>query len=306
MTYKERVQAARQADIPELCQRLGIEIEPEKYGKENEYRIPGHGGLLVCNNGYYQHGNPDGRLDGQPEDAKNNAISFVMYFCNQTFSQALDTILGNGYNNYTRHDSAAGYKPEQKHAEITQIPEKSDNYRNVMAYLCQTRGLSAATVQECIDRGLLYQDARKNAVFVCRDEQGQVIGYEIKGTNSNVPFKGTRGNAVFRFACGTPTGVIAFESAIDLLSYYDINRQQLTHHLLLSMGGCRHEILEQVLSAHPDYAVGIATDNDEQGNRFHQTFRENHPNFKIFRVMPKFGKDWNDTIKDRTGKKKGV
>ena len=300
MTYKQRVQAARQADIPEICRKMGVEIVREKYDKNDEYRIPGHSGLLINGNAYYHHGNPDGRLDGQPADSGNNAISFVMYYFDKTFSEALDIILGDGYNSYTRHDTS-NYKPAAvKHAEITYTPEKSDDYRCVMAYLCQTRGLSAATVQKCIDRGLLFQDTRRNAVFVCIDEQGKTIGYEIKGTNSTTPFKRASGNAVFRFVCGdNPTGVIAFESAIDLLSYYDMFRQKLTHHLLLSMGGCRPEILQQVTDAHPDYLVAIATDNDAKGNAFWETYQAAHPDAK--RVASR-RKDWNEDLTNRLGK----
>lgn len=299
MTYQERKTAARQADIVEICRKMGIPVEPEKYGKEGEYRIKGNGGLLIRNNGYYCHSNPNGKLDGQPADSGNNAISFVMYYLGKTFNEALDIILGDGYS-FTRHDTS-NYTPEPfKPAEITKVPEKSDNYRNVKAYLIRTRGLSEQTVQSCIDMGLLYQDTRYNAVFVCKDEQGKVIGYEIKGTNTNTPrpFKNCNGNAVFRFVCGEPTGVIAFESAIDLLSYYDIYKDELTHHLLVSMGGCRHEILEQVLTAHPEYKVCIATDNDEKGNKFYDNFRHNHSNITIFRRKSTL-KDWNDDIRQK-------
>ena len=300
MTYKQRVQAARQADIPEICRKMGVEIVPEKYDNKDEYRIPGYGGLLINGNAYYHHGNEDGRIDGQPAGEKNNAISFVMYFFHKSFAEALDIILGDGYG-FTRHDTS-GYKPAavKQHAEVTYTPEKSGDYRCVMAYLCQTRGLTVRTVQECIDRELLYQDTRRNAVFVCRDEQGKIIGYEIKGTNSTTPFKRASGNAVFRFQCGdAPTGVIAFESAIDLLSYYDMFRQKLTHHLLLSMGGCRPEILQQVTDTHPDYMVAIATDNDAKGNAFWETYQAAHPDAK--RVASR-RKDWNEDLTSRIGK----
>ena len=301
MTYQERKTAARQADLVEICQRMGIPLEKEQYGKEGEYRVKGQGGLVLWKNGYYHHSNPNGKLNGQPADSGNNAISFVMYYFGKTFNEALDIILGNGYKAYTRHDTS-NYKPDFTPAELKALPTPADNNKRVLAYLIRTRGLSESVVKEMLDKGLLYQDERGNAVFVCKDEQGEVIGVEMKGTStmSAKSYKETRGNAVFRLRCGEPTGVIAFESAIDLLSYYEMHRPQLTHHLLVSLAGCRHEALDQVVTQHPSYKVCIATDNDEKGNLFYDNYRRNHPNIPIIRMTSTL-KDWNEDIKAKKG-----
>ena len=305
MTYQERVRAARQADIAEICRKMGVEIVPEN--RQDEYRVKGYGGLLINRNGYYCHSNPGGRLDSQPEGEENNAISFVMYFFGVSFRDALDLILGDGYNAYTRHTAAAHYAPQpSKPAEIKHHPTKSADYRHVMAYLTKTRCIPAEVVRECIDRGLLFEDDHRNAVFVCRDDLGQIIGYEIKGTNTNSEkiYKRSEGNAAFRLVCGRkPTGVIAFESAIDLLSYYAIYQQKLTHHLLLSMAGCRPEILEQIMATHPDYQIGIATDLDDRGKKFFANYSSAHPDYRITRVPPTGCKDWNDVIRKLSGRK---
>ncbi len=45
-------------------------------------------------------------------------------------------------------------------------------------------------VEALVRKGLLYQDKRGNAVFLHKDENGQIVGAEIQGTNTYKRFKG--------------------------------------------------------------------------------------------------------------------
>ena len=51
-------------------------------------------------------------------------------------------------------------------------------------YLVQRRALPANYIDKLHEQGNCYADARRNAVFLCRDDQGRAVGAELKGTVS--------------------------------------------------------------------------------------------------------------------------
>ncbi len=79
--------------------------------------------------------------------------------------------------------------PPPKKRELV-LPDRADNMRNVFAYLYQTRKIDSKIVEALVREGLLYQDKRGNAVFLHKDENGQIVGAEIQGTNTYKRFKG--------------------------------------------------------------------------------------------------------------------
>ena len=67
-----------------------------------------------------------------------------------------------------------------------------------------------------IKRGILYQDKRGNAVFVRRDENGNIVGAEVHGTNTFKRYKGIIGDGdnVVSFRIGEPNKVYVFDLPI--------------------------------------------------------------------------------------------
>ena len=70
------------------------------------------------------------------------------------------------------------------------LPTKDSSNLAVLTYLSTVRKLPYRLVTGLITGGLLYQDQRKNAVFLCRDRAGQVKGAVLRGTDRRAPFKG--------------------------------------------------------------------------------------------------------------------
>lgn len=62
------------------------------------------------------------------------------------------------------------------------LPEKSDTSKNVYAYLTKTRGIPANIVNDCLKNGTIYQDERRNAVFVGYDDNKQAKYAARRGT----------------------------------------------------------------------------------------------------------------------------
>ena len=148
-------------------------------------------------------------------------------------------------------------------------------YRQLLAYLTQTRGLPIEAVQQLIDRGLLYQDAaHNNAVFV----NAARTYAEIRGTLSSVPYHALAPNSDY-YACwwfvGGPDGIsidtpcdtaMVFESAIDAISLYAIlhscGDEPVTRYC--SIGGVGNQQRIDLIRQYHRKTI-LAVDNDAAG-----------------------------------------
>ena len=67
-----------------------------------------------------------------------------------------------------------------------------------------------------IKRGTLYQDKKGTAVFVRRDETGNIVGAEVHGTNTFKRYKGIVGDGdnVVSFKIGEPNKVAILKEKI--------------------------------------------------------------------------------------------
>lgn len=307
----ELIVQARRADIVAVCRDRGEKLAVDSLYR-GKYRIKHEGGLIVwdshfywfrnkSNGGYIPNQGSFGRKTRNGADAFNTLTFYICRYCNgdyKQFKSAVEYLSNFHLSRNTNWFLDIDAKPNIKN-DIPK-PAGDSNAPKVVEYLTEKRFLKLDTVKEFQLRDLFYQDTNKNAVFVCRDENGKINGFELKGTRENKRFFRSSENAIFTFPCGEEqTGLIAFESVIDLMSYYELHQEQLTHHLLVSMGGLKSSVLEQVLAQrNSDFKVCIATDNDEAGNDFFESFKKDHPNYEVSRHKPKnFGEDWNDIVK---------
>jgi hypothetical protein len=168
-------------------------------------------------------------------------------------------------------------------------------------YLQAERQLSAATVAAFSDR--IRQDARGNVCFRHIDMDG-VTGYEIK----NKGFTGfATGGEKAVFTCrineDKPVSkVVVTESAIDAMSYHEMNGVEGEGVVYFSFGGGMSDRQKQVLRDYltieglTDKAQVIAaTDNDAAGHEFASEIHKIRPD--ALRHVPNNGKDWNDMLK---------
>ena len=180
------------------------------------------------------------------------------------------------------------------------LPERNNTFRNIYAYFCNTRRIDKSVVDEMIKRGTLYQDKKGNAVFVRRDETGNIVGAEVHGTNTFKRYKGIVGDGdnVVSFKIGEPNKVYVFESAIDMMSFKELaNQDKIQNSLLVSMGGLKATALEEFQKA--GMKIYSCVDNDEAGHKF----TSEHNFSSCHKALEETGtKDWNELLK----KKKGV
>lgn len=251
---QEQIERARNANLAEFFLSGGYDCERVR----NELHIKGFGGLYVnaVTNQWHCFGENKGGT---------NSINCLTEILGINFQAAVYALAGNC--------NICCDEIHKAEKEKFVLPERADNMRKVFAYLCQTRKICSELVSRLAHDRLLYQDVRGNAVFVHRDECGNAVGAEIQGTCSEKRYKGVaKGTAdsVFSVSLGKPRRCYAFESAIDLLSFWQLaDPIKIQSSLLVSMGGLKFHSIKKI--ADSGMTIFSCTDNDSAGIRFSKT-----------------------------------
>ena len=286
MSYSQQntdlIEKARQASLADFFTQNGFETERIRF----ELHVKGYGGLYVNieTNEWYCFSQAE-------KHGGRNAVNCLTDIIGMDFKSAVEALSGSNMS-YMDYRKISLKLPQKK--ELV-LPERADNMRKVFAYLCQSRRLDNKLVSELAHDGLLYQDNRGNAVFLHKDENGNSIGAEIQGTNSEKRYKGVAagtGDSLFSVTIGTPTKAYIFESAIDLLSFRQLaNQQRIQNSLLVSMAGLKPNSLKAL--SERGLQLFACVDNDEAGRRFissNNLTQRNH-------ILKEFGvKDFNELL----------
>lgn len=313
MTYPttEQVEKARQASLADFFIQNGYDTERSR----NELHIKGYGGLFVNieTNEWYC-------FSQENKHGGRNAINCLTDIIGMDFKTAVEALTGQNFSQIEYHTSE---RTEPKKKELV-LPERADNMRKVFAYLCNERMLDCKIVSELAHDGLLYQDTHGNAVFLHKDENGNNVGAEIQGTNSQKRYKGVAaGTSDSLFVvkigdtmsqgesqkCGTdaahqklshkePTRSYIFESAIDLLSFKQIAKpQRIQNCMLVSMAGLKPNTLNKLVDSGMELLACV--DNDTAGKNFiksNNLVSRNH-------ILSEHGvKDFNELLQKMKGK----
>ncbi|GAB6716103.1 hypothetical protein BOVMAS07_03180 [Streptococcus uberis] len=216
-------------------------------------------------------------------------------------------------------------------------------------YLKAERQLSDETIDTFLATGNLAQATRKKGdyfepviVFKSRDEVGQLIGASLQGIVENriqhpergrlkQIMKNSDGLSGFHLDIGKPNRLIFAEAPIDLMSYYELHKDQLQDVRLVAMEGLKKGVIsrytvdlltdgkysqtmsrEQVRGAldalakttshleEPPNLITLAVDNDEAGRRFVKDLKDDA--IPITVELPPLKEnqekmDWNDYLK---------
>jgi hypothetical protein len=238
--------------------KKGYELTPLS---KNEYKIKGYGGLILseAENVFYCFTASRG----------GGLIQLLMFLENKSWKEAVQEILNSPQEERTAYDKS---RSEQDETPLS-LPEKDSYAKNVIAYLCATRKLDYELVLQCLKKKQIYQDKRKNCVFVGRDSNGQVRHIHLKGTNPNRSFAKDLSGSDKRngfSVIGQTNAVFVFESPIDLLSYMSLQKRIGTelNDNYISLYGTSNLRLMQYLSDYPDTKeIVFCLDNDTAGNK---------------------------------------
>ncbi len=252
---KEQIECARSANLAEYFQSHGYDCELKK----GELHIKGYGGFFV-------NVNTNQWTCFSENKGGSNAVNCLTEMLGMDFKTAVKELAGNAVSYTPKHETNS-YSAQKKGLVL---PEKADNMKKVFAYLCKTRKINSEIVSQLAHDKLLYQDVRGNAVFVHRDENGNIVGAEIQGTNSEKRYKGVAqgtSESVFALKIGEPKKAYVFESAIDLMSFKQLaNPDKIQNSVLVSMAGLKPNSLRSLAEA--GVKMYSCVDNDEAGIKF--------------------------------------
>jgi hypothetical protein len=199
---------------------------------------------------------------------------------------------------------------DEPKGDIT-LPAKADGNKAVYMYLVHQRGIDIEVFKHYEKRGYIYQDEKRNCVFVGfdKDNRTKPVFASLRGTGEkrfmqDLPNCDYDQCIVLRSDSKAKVTIVT-ESTIDALSYATnlkkrgVNFKELD--FLVLSGVNKTKALHTHLQNNPQITnVVLALDNDEAGRnaamRTKQEMMESNKNIKVAFDIPKTGKDWNEVI----------
>ena len=202
----EQKQRAAEVDLEEFLRQRGEKLLPSGRDK----RLDRDHSVTIRGCEWFDH---DSRQGG-------NAISFVRWFYNYSYPEAVKALLG-GEQGTIYPSAAEREKPPQKPFEL---PEANTNMRRIFAYLMKHRHIDRDVIAYFAKAKTLFEDSKyHNCVFVGTDEQGIPRHAHKRSANSfgksfrqNV--EGSDPKYSFHHL-GTDGKLYVFEAPIDMLSF---------------------------------------------------------------------------------------
>ena len=221
-----------------------------------------------------------------------NAVNYLTERLNYSLEDAIKALSGETIEYHPADIRGYTQPPVSSMVAVPPIfPEPTaQKPRQMYAYLMH-RGLSAGTIRQLEELGILYQSKEhNNLVFVNRERDFA----EIRGTCSfGAPFHSVIKNQPDRFwyfCVGRPEKVYVCESSIDAVSLYELRRKEGTidNAVYASIAGVANQrTIDRIRTGKME--VILAVDNDAAG----QACRDRNPDLKA--TIP-IHKDWNEDL----------
>ncbi len=244
---RERVEFARSRDILDVANELNMDLV--RSGRD--YRWKDHDSLVIT---------PSKNLwKWYSRDQGGDVISLVEVMKEVDFNQAIDYLNDGRFKEFTAVEQVR----EEFSYYLKPYEQPFDAARR---YLKDNRGLSDETIDFFLGQGVLAQaNAKVNGsiepvvVFKSVDFSGEIVGATLQGIEENWdkwPERGYAKNIVrnsdgitgMHVDVGQPNRLIFAESAIDLMSYYELHKDNLQDVRLISMDGLKESVIGRHLS----------------------------------------------------------
>lgn len=292
----------RALPLPDVLDALGFAPDPREKGrwKAEGFNITVGEGAKASK--WFDHAAGTGR---------GGSIDLVQHVTGSDFKGALAWLsdrFGPGaaaadLTAHLRAQAVAQVKEAMAQREPFTPPQPDpEHWPKVRRYLTADRALPASYIDRLHELGDCYADARENAVFVCRDEDGRTVGAEIKGTfrrpdgtrfTGMAPGSRKEGGGFRIGNIAKAATVYLVESAIDAISLFKLRQDAGERgHAVLSTAGATPEPRTWFAKLAETARRVCAFDNDKVGDEAAHKLRRH----KFERLKPS-GKDWNDDLK---------
>jgi hypothetical protein len=177
---------------------------------------------------------------------------------------------------------------------LTLPPPSVHHWPRVERYLIEQRQLPRWLLTPLVHAGIIYADARANAVFLLGDNPATPVGAELRGTTS-VSWRGLapgsrKDHGCFSVSTASAKAIVLCESAIDALSCHALHPA----YRCLSTSGARPDPAWLTALLHSALPLFCGFDADPTGDAMAHRMIELHP--AIARLRPP-AKDWNETLR---------
>ena len=206
-------------------------------------------------------------------------------------------------------DSSLDHKSKDKCDDKIQhliLPKRAKTMKNVFAYLTIARQIDNDIILEFVKRGMLYQDERKNCVFVGYSGKKPVFA-TLHNTNTyrnfKLDIKGSDYSKGFYLSNGSDT-IMFVESPIEVLSLMNLikieGKDYRKYNFLACCSVYKSMCLYYYLENFSINTVYIAFNNDpagiEMSNVHYEKIKKDYPNIRVMKKIPKDDNDWNDVL----------
>jgi len=292
---QDDIARARELPLEAVLGGLGAQRDPKDPARN--WRI-GASRITVTGARFYDH-NGAGALhrmhEGRP--GGGGAIDLVQYLRDVGFREAVRELASLAGDREAAIILASKALPLSTPTDSRPPPTPAaDRAARARWYLTVERRIPEPIVEQELRGGGVFADARGNVVFRLRNEAGQEVGYEVRGTYQK-PYHSVHGEKGLFISRGEETRIAAFvESGIEALSYRALRGAGL----ILSTTGSASErpaIMARLLQAR-GYEIIAAFNADKGGDRMAERMQELLGS-GVRRDRPdlKFGKDWNEQLK---------
>lgn len=244
-----------------------------------------------------------------------SALDYLIKVKELPFIEAVERIAGN-----SEISTSVSATPSKQKVKTLLLPEASPTADRVTRYLTG-RGIDRELIDFCLQSGRLYESLPyHNAAFIGMDRYGKPRYASLRGTGTD--FKGEATGSDKRFSFSIPAKsesdtLHLFESAIDLLSYATIQKDEgmdwQSDHLLSLAGVYKPKAelqesslplaLKQYLGDHHGIRkIVLRLDNDRTGRMTEKALTEMLAgDYTVASYPPPSGKDYNDYLSHMKG-----
>jgi hypothetical protein len=167
---EEQLREASNVNIVALAKSRGYDVRKVT---PRSYKIPSYGGLYIKADGtkwnWFSHGKGGG------------AIQFLMELENKSWVDVVKELLG------ITHDTLPYVEPPPRDIDVKGklvLPNRNKTYKHIFAYLIHTRKIDSTVVQEFVNNKQLYEDEKRNCVFVGYKNENEPKYASLRGTGT--------------------------------------------------------------------------------------------------------------------------